>query len=51
MDDEAYVRADRDVVLRVSNLVVGIMVFPRQASTGDQVQAFAADLANRLRDS
>lgn len=49
--DEAYVRGDRDVVLRVSNLVVGIMVFPRQASTGDQVRAFAADLANRLRDS
>ncbi|MGN9908884.1 hypothetical protein ACTMTJ_15180 [Phytohabitans sp. LJ34] len=45
--DEAYLRG-RDVFLRVSNLVVAIVVFPRQASTQEQVLAFATDIANRL---
>jgi hypothetical protein len=47
--DEAYLR-DRDVFLRVSNLVVAIVVFPRPISTEEQVRAFAADLANRVRN-
>jgi hypothetical protein len=45
--DEAYVR-DRSVFLRVSNLVVAIVVFPRAVSTEDQLRAFAADVAGRL---
>ncbi|PWU56858.1 hypothetical protein DLJ47_04510 [Micromonospora sp. S4605] len=48
--DEAYLR-DRSVFLRVSNLVVGIVVFPRVVSTEEQVLAFAADLADRLRNN
>jgi hypothetical protein len=48
--DEAYVR-DRSVFLRVSNLVVGIVVFPREASTAEQVRTFAGALANRLREA
>lgn len=47
--DEAYLR-NRDIFLRVSNLVVGVVVFSREAGTEDQVRAFATDLANRLRD-
>ncbi|MGW5671571.1 hypothetical protein [Micromonospora sp. NPDC003776] len=45
--DEAYSR-NRSVYLRVSNLVVGIEVFPRAVSLESQVHAFAADLASRL---
>jgi hypothetical protein len=40
---------DRSVYLRVSNLVVGITVFPLVVSTESQIRAFAADLANRLQ--
>jgi hypothetical protein len=47
--DEAFVR-NRDVFLRVSNLVVAIVVYPRAFSTEAQVRAFASDLAVRLRD-
>jgi hypothetical protein len=47
--DEAYLWADRNVVLRVSNLVVAINVFALASSTEAQVRAFAADLATRLR--
>ncbi|WP_213452633.1 hypothetical protein [Rhizomonospora bruguierae] len=47
--DEAYLW-DRNVLFRVSNLVVGIIVLPRARSTDDQVRTFAADLANRLRN-
>lgn len=47
--DEAYLW-NENVMLRVSNLVIGIIVYPRRASTQDQVRAFAADLANRLRN-
>lgn len=50
MGDEAFVR-NRGVYLRVSNLVVAIVVFPREFSTQAQVRAFASDLAVRLRDS
>jgi len=46
--DEAYLW-DENVALRVSNLVVGVIVYPRRASTPDQVRAFAVDLANRLQ--
>ncbi|MEU1687468.1 hypothetical protein [Micromonospora sp. NPDC005707] len=48
--DEAY-RWSGGLALRVSNLVVGIVVHPRQASTEEQLQAFAADLADRLGES
>jgi hypothetical protein len=48
--DEAYLW-DQGVVLRVSNLVVAILVFPVHESTDEQIRAFAADLANRLRNS
>lgn len=48
--DEAY-DWNRNVILRVSNLVVGIVVFPMSPSREDQVLAFATDVANRLRDS
>ncbi|MDO3701332.1 hypothetical protein Q3W71_06505 [Micromonospora sp. C28SCA-DRY-2] len=47
--DEAYLR-DRSIFLRVNNLVVGIVVFPRVVSTEEQVLAFATDLADRLGD-
>ena len=50
MGDEAFVR-NRGVYLRVSNLVVAIVVYPREFSTQAQVRAFASDLAVRLRDS
>ncbi|WP_212830607.1 hypothetical protein [Catellatospora sp. TT07R-123] len=46
--DEAYLR-DRDVFLQVDNLFVGIMVFPNEVSSPDQVLAFATDLADQLR--
>ncbi|MFJ8577381.1 hypothetical protein [Micromonospora sp. NPDC093277] len=50
--DEAYrVSEGRALAMRVSNLVVAIVAYPRQASTEEQIQAFAADLADRLRDS
>jgi hypothetical protein len=45
--EEAYVR-NRDVFFRVSNLVVGVVVYPLQDSSDEQVHAFAADLADRL---
>ena len=48
--DEAYVWGG-GVVLRVSNLVVAIAVFPVHEGTADQIRAFAADVANRLRNS
>jgi hypothetical protein len=48
--DEAYRWGDKNVVFRVSNLVVGVTVFPLAPTTEQQVEAFAADLANRLRD-
>lgn len=47
--DEAYLR-DRDVFLRVSNVIVAIVVFPRPASTQDQVLAFATDVAAHLKE-
>lgn len=48
--DEAYLW-DRNVLLRVSNLDVAILVFPMNECTDDQIRAFAADLATRLRNS
>jgi hypothetical protein len=46
--DLAYLRGN-DIYLRVSNLVVGILVFPMAQTTQDQAIAFATDLAGRLR--
>lgn len=45
--DEAYQRLGH-VYMRVSNLMVAIIVGPVEASTPEQVRAFAADVANRL---
>jgi hypothetical protein len=49
LGDEAYLW-NRGVVMRVSNLVVGVVVFPLHESTEDRIRAFAADVARRLRD-
>ncbi|MGQ5262721.1 hypothetical protein ACTWLT_18440 [Micromonospora sp. ZYX-F-536] len=48
--DEAYSR-NRSVYVRVSNLVVGVTVFPLAPSPESQIHDFAADLAERLRRS
>ena len=49
--DEAYAWGEKNVVFRVSNLVVGVTVFPLALSTKEQVKAFAADMAGRLHDA
>ena len=46
--DEAYVR-DTSLYFRVSNLLVGITVYPEPSSTPAAVQTFARDLAAALR--
>ena len=48
--DEAY-RWNGGLVLRVSNLVVAITVFPTHESSDQQLQAFAGDLARQLMES
>ncbi|MCO8269655.1 hypothetical protein M1L60_03505 [Actinoplanes sp. TRM 88003] len=46
--DEAYIRVT-SLYFRVSNLLVGITVYPEPASTQAAVQTFARDLAEQLR--
>jgi len=45
--DEAYAR-DRDLLVRVSNLLLIILVFPDPVSGPDQVRAFAEAVAGEL---
>ncbi len=45
--DEAYLW-NRGVIMRIDNLIVGIVVYPVEQSTDEQRQAFAADVAARL---
>jgi hypothetical protein len=49
--DEAYAWGEKNVVFRVSNLVVGVTVFPLAPSTKEQLKTFAADMADRLHDA
>jgi hypothetical protein len=45
--DEAYAR-DRDLLVRVSNLLLIILVFPNPVSRPDQVRAFAGAVVDGL---
>lgn len=45
--DEAYAR-DRDLVFRVSNLLVVMFVYPNQVSDEEQVRSFATELAQSI---